>query len=283
MAIFATLLLLLAVNFVNGQERLIRLMNGATENQGRVEVFVEGEWGTVCDDSFSILDAKVICKMLGYPGAVIARSRAYYGRGEGRIWVDQLGCTGEEDNMFDCPMNKLGDHNCKHSEDAGVECFRPTPAPVESLPLRLVCPCDAETCTNVPKRCTPAADECISSIEVEGIVEVYYNGEWLRISADDWSSAVANVVCGQLGYPQAFGTLSVNESKCDRCDRKVTMKKLDCQGTENELKSCYHESWGPFNNPSCNVATVRCGFVPSPTCGNCSQNPSLVSFTRVKN
>ena len=75
-------------------------------------------------------------------------------------------------------MNELGDHNCKHREDAGVECFRPTPAPVGSLPLRLACPCN-ETCNNVPKRCSDA-DECIPSIEVEGIVEVYYNGEWLR-------------------------------------------------------------------------------------------------------
>ena len=79
MAMFATLMLFLAVKFANGQERRIRLVNGATDNQGRVEVFVNGVWGTVCDDSFSLVDATVICKMLGYPSAVIARSRAYYG------------------------------------------------------------------------------------------------------------------------------------------------------------------------------------------------------------
>ena len=279
MAMLATLLLLLAVHFANGQEKLIRLVNGATENQGRVEVFVRGEWGTVCDDSFSFVDAIVICKMLGYPSALIARSQAYYGRGIGQIWIDQLGCTGDEDSIFDCRMNKLGDHNCKHREDAGVECFRPTPPPIQSLPLRLACPCN-QTCNNAPKRCAPDADECTPSVEVEGIVEVYYNGEWLRISADNWSPAATDVVCGQLGYPQGFGNLSVNESVCDRCDHQVTMKNLDCQGTENELKSCYHESWGPFDNPSCNVATVRCGFVPSPTCGGkCPEDPSQVSYS----
>jgi len=274
------ILLLLAVHFVNGQEeQVIRLVGGATDNQGRVEVFVKGEWGTVCDDRFGMADAEVICKMLGYPKAIRARNRAYYSQGSGPIWVDQLDCTGNEDNIFDCKMNELGNHDCVHKEDAGVECFRPTPAPERSLPLRLACPCN-QTCNNVPKRCT--SDKCLPSIEVEGIVEVYYNKEWLRISADKWSSSAIQVVCGQLGYPQGFGTLSIDESACDRCDHKVTMRKLDCSGTESELKACYHEAWGPFDNPSCDVATVRCGFVPQVTCGGrCPQNPAQVGCSQL--
>jgi len=273
----STLLLVIALCFVNGQEEtLIRLVGGATAYQGRVEVFVEGLWGTVCDDNFGMDDADVICKMLGYPKAVRALTRAYYGRGSDRIWVDELDCTGDEDNIFDCKMNELGYHNCAHKEDAGVECFRPTPAPVSSLPVRLACPCN-QTCNNVPKRC--ASGNCANaSIEVEGIVEVYYNEEWLRISADNWSPGATHVVCGQLGYPQGFGNLSLNESVCDRCDHKVTMRKLDCSGTESELKSCYHEAWGPFDNSDCNnVATVRCGFLPQESCaGGCPHNSSQV-------
>ncbi len=44
----------------------IRLMNGDMDS-GRVEVFHNGQWGTICDDGFSQNDAKVICRMLGIP------------------------------------------------------------------------------------------------------------------------------------------------------------------------------------------------------------------------
>ena len=45
---------------------MIRLQGSSYSNQGRVEVYCNGEWGTICDDGFSSTDAQTICKQLGY-------------------------------------------------------------------------------------------------------------------------------------------------------------------------------------------------------------------------
>ena len=50
----------------------------------------------------------------------MARSNAFYGQGSGPINIDDLGCTGSELRLIDCPFSPI--HNCAHSEDAGVDC-----------------------------------------------------------------------------------------------------------------------------------------------------------------
>ena len=56
-----------------------------------------------------------------YTGAR-ARSNAVFGRGTGRIWLDDVNCRGTERRLIDCPDNGFGVHNCRHHEDAGVTC-----------------------------------------------------------------------------------------------------------------------------------------------------------------
>ena len=67
----------------------------------------------------------VTCSYFQYAGAV-ALSRAAFGQGSGRIWLDNVGCMGSEIRLIDCPANVIGVHNCDHSEDAGVRCTTST-------------------------------------------------------------------------------------------------------------------------------------------------------------
>ena len=53
----------------------VRLVNGRTRNEGRVEVKVNGTWGTVCDDHWSMYDGLVVCRQLGFDSALAVFSQ----------------------------------------------------------------------------------------------------------------------------------------------------------------------------------------------------------------
>ena len=99
----------------------IRLVDGFY-NAGRVEVYYNGAWGTVCDDGWDVNDARVVCRQLGFPNAVDAYLSAHYGQGTGQIWLDDVNCLGNELSLFSCRHGGVASHNCGHGEDASVQC-----------------------------------------------------------------------------------------------------------------------------------------------------------------
>ncbi|PNJ88300.1 LGALS3BP isoform 5, partial [Pongo abelii] len=73
----------------------MRLADGGATNQGRVEIFYRGQWGTVCDNLWDLTDASVVCRALGFENATQALGRAAFGQGRacclaGRLQVPGL-------------------------------------------------------------------------------------------------------------------------------------------------------------------------------------------------
>uniref|UniRef100_A0A8C5PEY7 SRCR domain-containing protein n=1 Tax=Leptobrachium leishanense TaxID=445787 RepID=A0A8C5PEY7_9ANUR len=103
----------------------LRLVGGRTECEGRVEVKYQGEWGTVCDDEWDTANAAVVCRQLGCGnsnGDSYSLQRSAFGAGSGRIWLDEVVCTGNELALWECPHQEWGIHDCGHNEDVGVIC-----------------------------------------------------------------------------------------------------------------------------------------------------------------
>ena len=100
----------------------LKLVRGRWSGEGRVEIFHNREWGTVCHDDWDMNDAQVVCRALGYPSASSAPNRGHFGEGSGKIWLDDVNCEGKEPTIERCPHRGWEVHNCIHSDDASVIC-----------------------------------------------------------------------------------------------------------------------------------------------------------------
>uniref|UniRef100_A0A8B9H4B3 Deleted in malignant brain tumors 1 protein-like n=1 Tax=Astyanax mexicanus TaxID=7994 RepID=A0A8B9H4B3_ASTMX len=100
----------------------IRLINGSGDCDGRVEIYHDGQWGTVCGDNWDMKDAEVVCRQVGCGRALNSTHSARFGEGNGPVLLDDVGCPGRESNLRSCSHGGFGKNNCSHSEDAGVIC-----------------------------------------------------------------------------------------------------------------------------------------------------------------
>ena len=107
-------------------DQIVRLADGYRTGEGRVEVFHDGYWGTVCDDFWHLADAHVVCRQLGHVKAHLAPRLSLFGVGNGHIWMDNVHCIGNESSIVDCPFNGWNNHDCIHYEDASVICSNVT-------------------------------------------------------------------------------------------------------------------------------------------------------------
>ncbi|XP_030845072.1 deleted in malignant brain tumors 1 protein isoform X2 [Strongylocentrotus purpuratus] len=208
----------------------VRLVGGSNEAEGRVEIRYNGVWGTICDDSWDITDASVVCRMLGFQGASGAPGSAQFGQGTGPIQLDNVGCSGDEETIFDCEHPGFGAHNCGHYEDAGVVC-------TASADVRLVG----------------------GSNEAEGRVEIQYNGVWGTICDDSWGITDANVVCRMLGFQGASG--APGSARFGQGTGPIQLDDVGCTGAEQTIFDCAHPAFGVHNCAHYEDAGVVC--IPS--------------------
>ncbi|XP_009081600.1 PREDICTED: T-cell differentiation antigen CD6 [Acanthisitta chloris] len=151
----------------------LHLVGGRSRCEGRVELEQEGTWGTVCDDGWDIPDADVVCRQLQCGYAISANGSATFGRGQGPILLDEVGCKGHEEHLWECAA--ASEHDCSHKEDAGVVCS-------EHQEWRL----------------SGGRDGCA------GRVEVFFHGTWSTVCDSTWYHLESEVLCHTLGCSQGL-------------------------------------------------------------------------------
>ena len=99
----------------------VRLVDGGSYNEGRVEVYYNGEWGTVCDNNWSKSKAEMVCVELGLGSSGIPEN---FGPGTARVLLDNVICSESDKILANCGHYGVGIAPfCSHSKDVGVKCF----------------------------------------------------------------------------------------------------------------------------------------------------------------
>ncbi|KAF1444472.1 Deleted in malignant brain tumors 1 protein, partial [Pygoscelis papua] len=225
-----------------------RLANGSSFCSGRVEVLHDGEWDTVCDDSWSLMDAKVACREVGCGQALSAQFGAAFGQGSGPIWLDEVTCAGTEAALSLRQARSWRSHNCNPREDAGVECTEL--AASQRVPLRL---------SDGPHRCA-------------GRVEVFYENQWGTVCDDYWDLEDAGVVCRQLDCGTALSAPGAGHFRAG--SGPIWLDDVNCMGTEVALSYCRMKGWGKNNCHHGEDAGVVCSATNTPARLRLENGPS---------
>ncbi|XP_044739287.1 uncharacterized protein LOC123300724 isoform X2 [Chrysoperla carnea] len=247
----------------------VRLVGSKNMNEGRLEVKAFGRWGTVCDDKFSLKNAEVACRELGYPlGAVqVLHNPLYFAETNNvqnpnntLILMDDVDCLGNETSLKDCEFNGWGVHNCKADEVVGIVCKTSTvtcpkdywlcAGSMECIPLAFLCDhvddcidksdespsyCEAETELRLANGSTP----------LEGRVEIRFYGVWGTICDDDFTDEAATVICNQMGY---FGPARVKKGGMyGPGSGPIWLDQVSCFGNETSVEKCLHNERGQHN------------------------------------
>ena len=100
---------------------IVRLVDGPTIYEGRVEVQYNGIWGRVCHYGWDMSDAQVVCSELGFGKALAATRDAYYARGIRQFWLYNVNCDGNEWTIGNCSNGGWRYDFC-YWYDASIKC-----------------------------------------------------------------------------------------------------------------------------------------------------------------
>ncbi|XP_054371057.1 antigen WC1.1-like [Molothrus ater] len=213
----------------------LRLAGGGSPCAGRVEVKLQGHWGTVGDDNWNVADAEVVCQQLGCgsaSGAFFALD--HFGVGVGPISLALVNCSGDEATLWDCEIRGWGPYNITiHDSDTAVVCQGFS---------QLV-----------------GGDGACA-----GRLEVRQGRAWVGVCEDEVDMKVAQVVCRELGCGEVIAI--AGSGRFGAVSGSLWDGGFQCNGTEPLLSACAQR---PAQSQECSgPASVICSSYTGFRLGN---------------
>ena len=100
----------------------VRLVGGKSENEGRVEIYYNNTWGTVCSYYWDNRDSDTLCLQLGYTGAIKYYLSPLSDKESSPVWMNRVQCNAYEICLGKCQFTGFGNNQCQHSQDVFVSC-----------------------------------------------------------------------------------------------------------------------------------------------------------------
>ncbi|EMP41228.1 Deleted in malignant brain tumors 1 protein [Chelonia mydas] len=187
----------------SGRSESLRLLNGESRCDGRVEISLHGVWGRVLDDQWDMDDASVVCRQLQCGVAEKAYNPPKPQRGRGPVGLRRVQCAGNETRLTLCDISPPETTQAGIADDVGVVCS-------EFTDLRLV-----------------------SESDCAGRLEVFYNGTWGSVCSNQMSGVTPEIVCKQLhcgdggqlardfAYGEGSGPTWLDHVSCREQDRSL--------------------------------------------------------------
>ena len=104
----------------NSDGDFVRLVDGAQENEGRVEIYHHNEWRSVCGVGWNIIAANIVCRELGFLSATNAVQGSRFGSGLEPVWLSNIHCNGDEKSLTLCAHGNWGIDDCPDGSRAGI-------------------------------------------------------------------------------------------------------------------------------------------------------------------
>ncbi|RUS70459.1 hypothetical protein EGW08_021778, partial [Elysia chlorotica] len=220
-----------------------RLTGGTSPSKGRVEIGVDGDYGTVCAVNWRSYNSRVLCRSLGFVDGITSH--------DSNNDLDLLPskfsfflCEGDESNLLSCLNSGFDGGSLVYycGGDAYAECYN------EEIKITDIRIGDNGTTT--------------------GRVEVKVSGveEWGTVCDDQWDDLDATVVCKYLGFDGGMATFDGHEDG----NGKILLDNVQCVGNETSLSECLHIGINSHNCDHTEDAGVACFYAttavpPKPT------------------
>ena len=266
----------------------MRLVGMNSSHKGRVELFYEGQWGTICNNDYGLV-SRVICYQLNFtsfPASYYAKSvrnleesdkaslSSYSNDKPIHFWDIDCGPVFSNPpsviHLLRCDYEEIDENiNCTHADDLVVFCNESNMEEPYLTQVRLVKSAGAEI----------EANNSSSTFSSSGTLEIFLNSTWGNVCYTNFSQYDGDTACRQLGYTGVSSIYQITSKTTDT----LWLNNVECNSSKPCLNNCF-EAEHVVKQSNCDnelYVGLECSFNRSVNTTEISSgNPIMCNYTK---